>query len=374
MHFSLEKQDANSSARAGLLTTGHGVVPTPIFMPVGTLGTVKGLHQRELLQDLDAPIILANTYHLYLRPGVNTLRSVGGLHAFMGWPRALLTDSGGYQVHSLAHQRRISEAGVEFRSHLDGSKHLLTPEKAIDIQRAIGADIVMAFDECTPDGCSYAYAKDSMERTHRWLWRCQQQMARTQAQALHEQSLFPIVQGSIYKELRVQATEHIASQPAAGYAIGGVCHPTGHLYEVTGWVCERLPRERPRYLMGVGTPQDLLECIALGVDMFDCVMPSRNARNGTLFTTKGMVNMRNSRWAGSLEPVDAGLQGYASRCYSKGYLHHLVRCGERLGAQIATLQNLSLYLWLVRSARAHILQGTFTGWKAQVLPRLMRKL
>jgi queuine tRNA-ribosyltransferase len=370
MSFSLTHQDSASGARAGMLTTAHGKVPTPIFMPVGTQGTVKGITQRELKKELRTPIILANTYHLYLRPGIGVLERAGGLHRFMNWDGPILTDSGGYQVHSLASRRSISEAGVTFRSHIDGSCHLFTPERAIDIQRSIGADIIMAFDECTPSGCSYGYARASMERTHRWLERCKVKMQETGPRYGHEQLLFPIVQGAIYKDLRAISSETIAAADLPGCAIGGVCHPTGQLYEVTGWVCEALPKEKPRYLMGVGTPEDLLHCIGLGVDMFDCVMPARNGRNGMLFTNEGRINIKNSCWREDFSPIDKHVGSEVSSFYSKAYLHHLIRTRERLGMQIATLHNLHFYLWLVREAREQIIAGTFAGWKEGILRRV----
>ncbi|MEM7361576.1 MAG: tRNA guanosine(34) transglycosylase Tgt [Bacteroidota bacterium] len=374
MTFNIVHQERHTKARAGLLSTDHGVIPTPIFMPVGTLGTVKGVHQRELSDDLEAPIILSNTYHLYLRPGMEVLSQAGGLHAFMGWDLPILTDSGGYQVYSLAQRRTISEEGVVFHDHLQGSRHLFTPERAIDLQRTIGADIIMAFDECTPAPCTYDYAKTSMALTHRWLARCCERFASTEALYGHRQVLFPIVQGSVYKDLRQKSAEAIASVDCAGHGIGGVCHPTGQLYEVTGWVCDVLPKEKPRYLMGVGTPQDIIECIACGVDMFDCVMPARNGRNGMLFTTEGTINIKNSKWKYEFKSLDPVLGGYVSTHYTKAYLHHLIRANERLGAQVATLQNLGFYLWLVREARKHILEDRFEEWKDEVLPRLMRRI
>lgn len=374
MIFTIEHQATSSQARAGTLSTDHGLIPTPIFMPVGTLATVKGLHQRELKDDLDASIILANTYHLYLRPSMEVLSKAKGLHRFMGWDRPILTDSGGYQVHSLAKRRKIKEEGVLFHDHIQGSKHLFTPEYAIDLQRTIGADIMMAFDECTPSPCTYSYAKTSMERTHRWLTRCCERFETTKNLYEHTQALFPIVQGSLYKDLRQQSAEFIASKGYPGHGIGGVCHPTGQLYEVTKWVCDVLPKEKPRYLMGVGTPKDLLECISLGVDMFDCVMPARNGRNGMIFTAQGTINIKNSKWKYNFEPLDPTLNTYASNHYTKAYLHHLIRSGERLGAQIATLQNLAFYLWLVRKAREEICKDNFVKWKEEIMPSLMRRI
>ncbi len=374
MQFTIHKQDPQSQARTGSLTTSHGTIQTPIFMPVGTLGTVKAIHQRELIQDLNTEIILANTYHLYLRPNLETLQKAGGLHKFIHWSRPILTDSGGYQVHSLALQRKITEAGVRFTNPIDGSQHQFTPEKVINMQRIIGADIIMAFDECTPAPCDYGYAKASMERTHRWLKRCQDQLARTANHYNHNQVLFPIVQGSTYKELRQQSAETIAATNSCGNAIGGVCHPTGQLYEVTAWVCNILPTEKPRYLMGVGTPKDLLECIALGVDMFDCVMPARNGRNGYLFTKEGIINIKNRRWKTDFTPIDTTIKNYASNFYSKAYLHHLIRTKERLGAQIATLHNLAFYRWLIEETREKINQGTFRPWKEKIIPTVMQRI
>ncbi len=374
MDFELHGVDARSGARAGLITTSRGLIHTPIFMPVGTAGTVKAVPQKALYEEIQAEIILGNTYHLYLRPGQAVLEAAGGLHQFIGWDRPMLTDSSGYQIYSLAQRRRLTEAGVTFRSHIDGSKHTFTPERAVDIQRSIGADIMMVLDECTPHPCSYAYAKASMELTHRWLRRCCSHFAATETEHNSYQTLFPIVQGSVYKDLRVQSAEAIAAADCAGNAIGGVCHPNGMLYEVTAWVCDVLPTDKPRYLMGVGTPRDLLECIALGVDMFDCVMPTRNARNGTLFTTQGMINIRNRQWQQDFSAIDAQLGGHVSTAYSKAYLHHLFRAREILGAQLASVHNLTFYLWLVRQAREKILSGTFSAWKEQVLRVLMEKL
>lgn len=370
MFFRLLHREAHSGARAGLIQTAHGAIETPIFMPVATLGTLKGLHQRELVEDLDASIILGNSYHLHLRPGAALLEQAGGLHRFMGWSRPLLTDSGGYQVYSLSKSRKLNEEGVRFQSHIDGSCHFFTPESVIDLQRSIGADIIMAFDECTPFPCSYQYAKASAALTYRWLQRCLKRLGETEPLYGYPQYFFPIVQGSIYRDLREAATDQLTALDAPGYGIGGVCHPTGQLYEVAGWVCERLPAEKPRYLMGVGTPKDLVESIAVGVDMCDCVLPARNGRNGLLFTTQGVMNIRNARWRADFSPIDPGLSGYASNHYTKAYLHHLFRTGERLAGQIATLQNLSLYLWLVREVRKAILEDRFLPWKATWLPRL----
>lgn len=374
MNFQLQGTDTHSKARAGIITTSRGKIHTPIFMPVGTVGTVKAVSQQALYNEVQAEIILGNTYHLYLRPGLEVLEAAGGLHQFIGWDRPMLTDSSGYQVYSLAQRRKLTEEGVTFRSHIDGTKHTFTPERAVDIQRSIGADIIMVLDECTPHPCSYTYAKSSMELTHRWLQRCCTHFDRTQTAHNSYQTMFPIVQGSIYKDLREKSAATIAAANRFGNAIGGVCHPDGMLYEVTAWVCDVLPADKPRYLMGVGTPRDLLECIALGVDMFDCVMPTRNARNGTLFTTQGMMNIRNRQWQRDFSPIDGQLGNPTSTYYSRAYLHHLFRTKELLGAQIASIHNLSFYLWLVRQAREKILEGTFVDWKNRVLRVLMEKL
>ncbi|MCU0317973.1 MAG: tRNA guanosine(34) transglycosylase Tgt [Amoebophilaceae bacterium] len=374
MHFELQHVDPHSQARAGVITMHRGPVHTPIFMPVGTVGTVKAVSQKVLQEDIQAEIILGNTYHLYLRPGLEILETAGGLHQFMGWNKPILTDSGGYQVYSLAQRRELTEEGVTFRSHIDGSQHTFTPERAVDIQRSIGADIIMALDECTPHPCSYAYAKSSMGLTHRWLRRGVDHFDATITEHNHYQTFFPIVQGSIYKDLRRQSAEIIAAEDRAGNAIGGVCHPNGMLYEVTAWVCAILPAHRPRYLMGVGTPQDLLECIAIGVDMFDCVMPTRNGRNGILFTTQGIVNIKNNKWKTDFVPIDEHLGGYVSTYYTKAYLHHLFRSRELLGVQIASVHNLTFYLWLVRQARLHIVAGTFKAWKDKIIKVLMAKI
>ncbi len=345
-------------------------------MPVGTAGTVKAVHQRELTDDIHAQIILGNTYHLYLRPGLEILSQAGGLHRFMNWERPILTDSGGFQVYSLSEIRKIKEEGAEFRSHIDGSKHFFSPERSMDIQRIIGSDIVMAFDECTPYPCEYDYAKKSMEMTHRWLDRCVAHFGQTSGHYGYEQVLFPIVQGSVYKDLRKISAEYIAEKNAVGNAIGGlsVGEPAADMYELTELVCEILPKEKPRYLMGVGTPENILRCIALGVDMFDCVMPTRNARNGTVFTTEGIMNMRNAKWKNDFSPLDSGLSGYVSGHYSKAYLRHLVHSDEMLGAQIASVQNLSFYLWLVETAREKILNDEFTAWSEAILPVISRRL
>ena len=365
MKFRLSATDPHSKARSGTLITDHGEIPTPIFMPVGTAGCVKAVHQRELKEDIDAKIILGNTYHLYLRPGLELLAKAGGLHRFNGWDRPILTDSGGYQVYSLGANRKITEAGVIFKSHIDGSKHTFTPEGVMDIQRTIGADIIMAFDECTPYPCEYDYAKKSMGLTHRWLSRCVDRVNSTESKYGYKQTLFPIVQGSVYKDLRQQSAEFIANQNQLGNAIGGlsVGEPHEMMYEMTDLVCSILPANKPRYLMGVGTPENILECIALGIDMFDCVMPTRNARNGMLFTTQGIINIRNEKWKDDLSPIDQEVGGYASTFYSKAYLRHLIISKEILGAQIASIHNLTFYLWLVRQARQKIEEGTFTDWK-----------
>ena len=374
MRFEVESNDGR--ARAGILHTDHGVVETPVFMPVGTAGTVKAVHQRELKDDIGARIILGNSYHLYLRPGLEILENAGGLHAFNGWDKPILTDSGGYQVYSLAENRKITEEGVRFRSHIDGSSHFFTPEKAIDIQRVIGADIIMAFDECTPFPCEYDYAKKSMELTHRWLDRCVRHVDKTSGLYGHRQYLFPIVQGSTYLDLRKISAEEISSRDQAGNAIGGlsVGEPAEKMYEMTDIVCNILPEDKPRYLMGVGTPVNILECIALGVDMFDCVMPTRNARNGMLFTTEGIINIRNEKWKDDFSPIDIGLGGYTSTHYSKAYLRHLIISKEILGAQIASIHNLTFYLWLVNSARKMIKNGTFIAWKDSMIKIIGRKL
>ena len=374
--FELKGVDPGSKARAGILHTAHGDIPTPIFMPVGTAGTVKAVHQRDLLQDINAPIILANTYHLYLRPGMEIIEKAGGIHGFNGWNRPVLTDSGGFQDYSLAGIRKIKAEGVEFRSHIDGSKHLFTPESVMDIQRTIGADIIMAFDECTPYPCEFGYAQNSLDITHGWLKRCCTRFDETEEKYGHKQMLFPIVQGSVYKDLRKQSAEVIASFEREGNAIGGlsVGEPAEDMYEMTDLVCSILPKDKPRYLMGVGTPANLLECIALGVDMFDCVMPTRNARNGMLFTTEGIINIRNEKWKTDFSRIDPGLDSYLNQYYSKAYLSHLVRSDEMLGAMIASTQNLSFYLWLVREARLKILDGTFRAWKEIMVKKLMQRL
>jgi queuine tRNA-ribosyltransferase len=345
-------------------------------MPVGTAGSVKAIHQRELEQDINAQIILGNTYHLYLRPGTDILEKAGGLHKFNGWTRPILTDSGGYQVYSLAENRKIVEEGVTFKSHIDGSKHHFTPENVMDIQRTIGADIIMAFDECTPYPCEYKYAKSSMALTHQWLKRCVERVRTTDPKYGYEQVLFPIVQGSVYNDLRAESAHFIASQDQPGNAIGGlsVGEPHEDMYAMTSLVCGILPKDKPRYLMGVGTPENILECIALGIDMFDCVLPTRNARNGMLFTTEGIINIRNEKWKADFSPIDAALGGYASTFYSRAYLRHLVINKEILGAQIASIHNLTFYLWLVKEARQQIIAGTFASWKETMVKKVSARL
>ena len=376
MKFELKSKDKNSKARAGVITTDHGIIETPIFMPVGTSATVKGVHQRELKNEIKPDIILGNTYHLYLRPGTELLRQAGGLHAFMGWDKPILTDSGGYQVYSLSANRKIKEEGVKFKSHIDGSYHFFTPERAIEIQRAIGADIIMAFDECAPYPCEYNYAKSSMERTHRWLKRCVEADKSLPQLYNYEQTLFPIVQGSVYKDLRKESANFIASMEAPANAIGGlsVGEPAEEMYAMTDEVCAVLPEEKPRYLMGVGTPINLLENIALGVDMFDCVLPSRNARNGMLFTAEGTINIKNKKWENDFSPIDPAGYCFADLDYTKAYVRHLFTVNEILGKQISTLHNLSFYLWLVRESRKHILAGTFSTWKAKMVRQMETRL
>jgi len=374
--FELLKEDQQTKARAGKITTDHGVIETPIFMPVGTIGSVKGVTQQQLKNDVQAQIILGNTYHLYLRPGMETMQAAGGLHQFMHWDRPILTDSGGYQVFSLAANRKINEEGVLFQSHIDGSKHLFTPEKVMDIERTIGADIMMAFDECPPANSIYKYAQDSMKLTHRWLDRCVNHFKNTPDKWGHTQNLFPIVQGAVYHDLRKESCQYIASKEATGNAIGGlsVGEPEGVMYEICGLCCENLPLNKPRYLMGVGTPWNILECIALGVDMFDCVMPTRNGRNAMLFTTKGVINIDNKKWEQDFSPIDDGLDCEVSQYYNKAYVRHLFKAGELLGLTIASVQNLAFYLWLVKEARKHILEGDFLSWKAEMVPLLKTRL
>lgn len=376
MQFTLQGKDPQTNARAGLLHTDHGVIETPIFMPVGTLGGVKAVHMHELETEIQAQIILGNTYHLYLRPGINVLEAAGGLHRFNNWSKPILTDSGGFQVYSLAAIRKIREEGAEFRSHIDGSKHFFTPENVMDIQRSIGADIIMAFDECTPYPCSYDYARKSMQLTHRWLKRCKDRFEHTAPRYDYQQTLFPIVQGSTYNDLRVQSAEYAVSLGFDGYAIGGlsVGEPAEDMYAMTESVCRILPQDKPRYLMGVGTPANLLESIALGIDMFDCVMPTRNARNGMIFTKAGVLNIKNEKWKDDFSPIDAGSNASVARDHSKAYLRHLIHSGEMLGAMIASVTNLSTYLWLVKEARKQIIQGTFAEWKPKMTETLTRRL
>lgn len=376
LQFELQHNDPGSSARAGIITTDHGEILTPIFMPVGTAGTVKAITQQDLKTDVKAQIILGNTYHLYLRPGTDVLVEAGGLHKFNGWDRPILTDSGGYQVYSLSANRKIKEEGVTFKSHIDGSKHVFTPENVMDIQRKIGADIIMAFDECPPYPCDKRYAKNSLDVTHRWLDRCFARLDETEPLYGHDQNLFPIVQGSVYSDLRMESAEFIASKNAAGNAIGGlsVGEPHEMMYEITEQVCGILPKDKPRYLMGVGTPANILECIALGVDMFDCVMPTRNARNGMLFTWNGTMNMRNKKWEKDFSPLDELGDSYVDHFYTKAYVRHLFAAEELLGMQIATLHNLNFYLRLVRVAREKIIEGTFTPWKNEMVKRLSQRL
>lgn len=374
--FNLAAKDPGSRARAGMITTGHGTIPTPIFMPVGTVASVKAVHQRELEQDIQAKIILGNTYHLYLRPGTSILEQAGGLHRFMNWPFPILTDSGGYQIFSLNENRKLKEEGAYFKSHIDGSKHVFTPENVMDIQRTIGSDIMMAFDECPPYPCDVTYAENSMEMTHRWLKRCVDRYRETDPKYGHYQALFPIVQGSVFKDLRAKSAEYIASMEMDGNAIGGlsVGEPAEIMYEMTELVCGILPEHKPRYLMGVGTPENILENIALGVDMFDCVMPTRNGRNGMLFTREGIINIKNKKWENDFSPIDAGTEVFVDEQYSKAYLRHLFVVNERLGAQIASIHNLSFYLWLVREARAHILEGDFDTWKKRMVEKVRQRL
>jgi queuine tRNA-ribosyltransferase len=376
MSFTQQHSDPKSKARAGLLQTAHGDIQTPIFMPVGTAGTVKAVHQHELKNDIQAQIILGNTYHLYLRPGVEVLHEAGGLHGFMGWDKPILTDSGGYQVFSLADRRKIKEAGATFSSHIDGSKHLFSPETVMNIQRSIGADIIMAFDECTPYPCDEKYARNSMHLTHRWLDRCITHFNQSEPRYGHEQFLFPIVQGSVYPDLRKQSAEYIASKNQVGNAIGGlsVGEPAEDMYAMTELVCDILPADKPRYLMGVGTPVNLLECIALGIDMFDCVMPTRNARNGMLFTSEGIINIRNKKWRTDFTAIDPASDLYTDTHHTKAYLAHLFVTGEMLGAQLASLHNLRFYLWLVGEARKRIIDGSFSQWKASMIPKLQQRL
>ena len=376
MQFDLKATDTSTLARAGSITTDHGVIETPIFMPVGTVGTVKGVHQRELEQDINPDVILGNTYHLYLRPTTTILEKAGGIHKFMNWNRNILTDSGGYQVYSLSANRKIKEEGVKFKSHIDGSYHMFTPENVMEIQRTIGADIIMAFDECAPYPCDYQYAKRSMHMTHRWLERCLTHLDKTPLKYDYRQTFFPIVQGSTYKDLRKQSAEYIASVGAEGNAIGGlsVGEPAEEMYEMTAVVTEILPKDKPRYLMGVGTPINILENIALGIDMFDCVMPTRNGRNGMLFTAFGSINIKNKKWVDDFSEIDSMNITWVDTAYSKAYLRHLFTVNEMLGRQIATIHNLGFYLWLVREARKHILAGDFGVWKSKMVKQMDNRL
>ncbi len=376
LKYALEKTDPITKARAGKITTEHSEILTPIFMPVGTVGTVKAVTQQQLLNDIKAQIILGNTYHLYLRPGTEILQAAHGLHQFMNWQKPILTDSGGYQVFSLAQNRKINEDGVLFQSHIDGSKHLFTPEKVMDIQRSIGADIIMAFDECPPGKSEFAYAKNSMQLTHRWLNRCIDHLKTSEPLYGFEQNLFPIVQGNIYKDLRIESCNYISEKNAAGNAIGGlsVGEPEEVMYEITNLCCEHLPTDKPRYLMGVGTPWNILECISLGIDMFDCVMPTRNGRNGMLFTTQGVINIKNKKWATDFSPLDEGLPCEISQYYTKAYLRHLFAADELLGLELASIQNLAFYLWLVNEARNKILDGSFANWKDQAILQFKQRL
>ncbi len=376
MKFKLEHTDPGTQARAGELITDHGVIKTPIFMPVGTAGSVKGVHQRELRDEIDPDIILGNTYHLFLRPKISILEQAGGLHKFMGWDRNILTDSGGYQVYSLSATRKIKEEGVKFKSHIDGSLHMFTPENVMEIQRTIGADIIMAFDECTPYPCEYNYAKQSMNMTHRWLDRCIKHLDKLPYKYGHSQSFFPIVQGSTFKDLRIQSAEYIANAGAEGNAIGGlsVGEPAEEMYAMTEVVCNILPKDKPRYLMGVGTPINILENIALGIDMFDCVMPTRNARNGMLFTAHGTINIKNKKWENDFSMIDEEGTTFVDKEYTKAYLRHLFAANEYLGKQIATIHNLGFYIRLVREARKHILEGTFSNWKDKMVQQMDKRL
>ncbi len=376
MEFEVLYSDKGSDARAGILRTDHSEIPTPVFMPVGTAGSVKGVHQRELLNDIEAPIILGNTYHLYLRPGLEVIQGAGGLHKFMNWDRSILTDSGGYQVFSLAANRKLKPEGAHFSSHIDGSKHLFTPENIVDIQRIIGADIMMAFDECTPWPCDLKYARDSLKLTHSWLDRGLKQFLSAEPLYGHSQAFFPIVQGSVFQDLRRESAEFVAERSAVGNAIGGlsVGEPAEEMYAMLEVVNEVLPADKPRYLMGVGTPVNILEAISLGVDMFDCVIPTRNGRNGMLFTAEGIINIRNRKWMEDYSPIDTSGTSFVDTQYSRAYLRHLIISGEMLGAQIASLHNLAFYLWLVRQAFEEIKSGTFTAWKKKMIPALSTRL
>ena len=376
MNFKIVSTDVKSNARAGLLHTDHGLIETPIFMPVGTAGTVKACHLRDIRDEVNAQIILGNTYHLYLRPGLEVLETVGGLHKFNGWDRPILTDSGGFQVFSLTGIRKMKEEGVTFQSHIDGSRHLFTPENVMDIQRSIGADIMMAFDECTPGTANYEYAKQSMERTHRWLDRCCDRFQSTEPKYGYQQALFPIVQGCVYRDLREKSAEYIASKNADGNAIGGLAvgEPTEKMYEMIELVNTILPKDKPMNLMGVGTPANILESISRGVDMFDCVMPTRNGRNGMIFTSEGIINLKNEKWKFDFSPVDPNGETFVDEQYSRAYLRHLFVAGEILGPMIASLHNIGFYLWLVREARKHIIAGDFAGWRDEMLQKVTKRL
>lgn len=376
LDFQLQHTDSKSEARAGTITTDHGTVETPVFMPVGTVGSVKAVHISELKEDIGAEIILGNTYHLYLRPGLEIIQAAGGLHRFNSWNRPMLTDSGGFQVFSLAENRKLTEEGALFQSHIDGSKHFFTPEKVIDIQRIIGADIIMAFDECTPGDADYNYAKKSLELTERWLDRCIDRMKETECPYGHQQSLFPIVQGCVYPDLRQRAAEHIAALGADGNAIGGLAvgEPTEKMYEMVELVNAILPKDKPRYLMGVGKPENILEAIERGVDMFDCIMPTRNGRNGQIFTKEGIMNMRNERWKDDFSPIEEDGESFVDRLYTKAYLRHLINTNEILGLQIASIHNLAFYVWLAKEARKHIIAGDFSEWKPLMIEKVTRRL
>src|SRR5258706_2983255 len=376
LQFDLHTRDTGSKARAGKIITDHGEILTPIFMPVGTAGSVKAVSQQQLVNDVKAQIILGNTYHLYLRPGLDVLENAGGLHRFMHWDRSILTDSGGYQVFSLAGTRKIKEEGVTFQSHIDGSKHLLTPENVIDIQRTIGADIMMAFDECPPGGCEFNYARTSLDLTNRWLDRCFDRFGETRDRYGYTQNLFPIVQGGTHKDLRKLSCEYVTAKEAPGNAIGGlsVGEPEPVMYEICDWCCDHLPKDKPRYLMGVGTPWNILECIGMGIDMFDCVMPTRNGRNAMVFTTGGVINIDNKKWELDFSPIDEGFECTISNHYSKAYLRHLMKSQEIVGLTIASVHNLSFYLWLMEESRKHIAHGDFASWKKEMIEVLKRRL
>lgn len=376
MKFTINAISKDCSARAGVIQTDHGDIETPIFMPVGTVGSVKAVHTNELKDEINAQIILGNTYHLYLRPGLEVIKNAGGIQKFNSWNKPMLTDSGGYQVYSLGHNRKITDEGAIFRSHIDGSKHLFTPENVMDIQRVIGADIIMAFDECTPYPCEYEYAKNSMKLTHSWLDRCIKRFDETQCEYGYSQTLFPIVQGSVYKDLRRESCEKIASCDCQGNAIGGlsVGEPIEDMYELTELCCSILPKEKPRYLMGVGTPANLLECIGLGIDMFDCVMPTRNGRNGMLFTSEGIMNMKNEKWKNDFSPIDANGTSSVDTIYSKAYLRHLFTANEILALQISSIHNLGFYLWLMKEARKHIIEGDYNSWKTMMVKKVTSRL